>query len=136
MTNAFSFLPDALETLYATGGGGGLSACLQKYPELAQHRVLLLKLRSAEAALSDAEDAVQDAAHVMQFLEEELLGRLQVQGYNPPRLVTTHLPRRFTRHLSWNWIAWQLRRMLLLPNMTTPRPSRFTTSDCSSRSDG
>lgn len=135
MTNAFSFLPDALETLYATGWGG-LSACLQRFPELAQHRVLLLKLRSAEAALSDAEDAVQDAAHVMQTLEEELIGRLQLQGYNPPRLVPSHLPRWFTRRLTWNWIAWRLRRMLSLPNTTTPRPSRCTTSDCSSRSDG
>ena len=134
MINAFLFLPDALETLYATGGG--LSACLQKYPELALHRVLLLKLRSAEAALSDAEDAVQDAAHVMQILEEELIGRLQVQGYNPPRLVPMHLPRWIARHFSWTWIAWQLRRMRLLPNMTTPRPSRSTTSDCSSRLDG
>ena len=131
-----NLLADALATLYrSSGGGGGVSACVQSYPELAQHRVLLVKLRLAEAALSDAEDAMQAAADLLQTLEGELLTRI-LQGYSPPRLVPSHLPRWFALRLSWNWIAWQLRRMLLLPSTTTQRPCRSTTSGSSSRLGG
>lgn len=124
-------LPDALDVLYSQGIG----ACLEIYPDLQPHRAALLRLRSAEAALTGAEGALESAADLLHRLEQGLVDRLILQGYNPPRGVPreslgTPLPR------SWTLIAWLLQRMRLLLNTTTPPPFRFITSDSLSKSGG
>jgi hypothetical protein len=129
----YEFLPEALETLFDEGIG----ACVARYPELSQHRGLLLRMRFQEGVLTDAEIDMEAAAMALYHLERDLVERLILQGYNPPRKVPRSLPRWIAPIIDpWTWTTWQLRRMRLRLSTPTPPPSPSTISGSSLRSAG
>ena len=122
----YEFLADALELLY----NDGIDACLTRHPALEGQRAMLLVMSFQEDRLTAAEVELQQAAEALQVMEENLIQRLTLQGYNPPRQVPRWVS---PAHDLWTWLTWQRRRMRSLLTTTTPPPSPSTISDCSSR---
>jgi len=124
--NIRDLLPDeALGILFDCG----VLQCVGRFPELRRHRSLLQQMRWTEAELTGLMVEAEDAAHLLQELEAELLQRLAacrtLQPYTTPRrnLVGT----------LWSWINWQRRRMRLRLSTQTLPPSPCIISACSSR---
>ena len=119
-------LPDeALGVLFDRG----VPQCVRRFPELGRHQSLLRQMRWAEAELTDRMVEAEDAAHLLQELEAELLQRLAAYRTLQPYTA----PRRSLVGTLWSWINWQRRRMRLRLSTQTLPPSPCIISACSSR---